>query len=99
MQFTYGTTPSVSSSGNSNGIVWAVDDLNGYAAQGGAAAVLHAFNASSMIELYNSGQCGTADLPGPATKFSVPTIANGYVFIGTQTDFDIYGVLLQARQC
>jgi hypothetical protein len=96
VRFTYGATPSVSSSGTTNGIVWAVDSDG--SATGGAAAVMHAFNASSMAELYNSGQCGTADVPGSATKFSVPTIANGYVFIGTQTDFDIYGPL-QTRQC
>jgi len=55
--------------------------------------------ADGLVELYDSNQCGTADQPGPATKYSVPTIANGYVFIGTQTDFDIYGVLPSSRQC
>ena len=98
VQFNYGATPSVSSNGNNNGIVWAVDDPNGYYG-GSNAAVLHAFNASNVAtELYNSGQCGTADVPGPATKFTVATVANGNVFIGTQTDFDIYGVLA-TRNC
>lgn len=101
VRFNYGATPSVSSSGPTNGIVWAIDAVNGYASEGGQPGVLHAFNASNVaaVELYNSGQCGTADLPGAATKYSVPTVANGYVFIGTVTDFDIYGPLLQARQC
>jgi hypothetical protein len=28
---------------------------------------------------------------GNPTKFSVPTVANGYVYIGTEADFDIFG--------
>jgi hypothetical protein len=41
--------------------------------------------------LRDSNQAGTRDLPGASVKFSVPTIANGKVYIGTQTDVDIYG--------
>jgi hypothetical protein len=38
------------------------------------------------------------DAPGSPTGFSVPTVANGNVYIGTQTDFDIYGQVVQ-RTC
>ena len=31
------------------------------------------------------------DEAGQSTKFDVPTVANGYVYMGTKTDFDIYG--------
>jgi hypothetical protein len=43
--------------------------------------------------LYGSGQAGTRDVPGAAVKFSVPTVVNGKVYIGTQTELDIYGLL------
>jgi len=57
------------------------------------AAVLHACDATDLSrELYNSNQAGSHDQPGPAATFSVPTIADGKVYIGTTTDFDIYGL-------
>jgi hypothetical protein len=82
-----GATPSISSNGNSNGIVWLVD------ASGGA-AVLHAYDpANGLASLYNSGAQGSRDTAGSAVKFSVPTIANGKVYLGTQTELDVYGTL------
>jgi hypothetical protein len=107
--FQYGTTPSISSSGTSGGIVWAIDKTDGPAPMSipcivtpgsQTCAVLHAFDATTMSELYNSNMCqytqnGNTTYPdvpgGAATKFSPPTIANGYVIIGTQTEVDIYG--------
>jgi hypothetical protein len=87
-----GATPSISANGTENGIVWAIEGA-GYEV-GGGPAVLRAYNAANVsTELYNSNLAGTRDQPGPATKFSVPTIANGKVYIGTQTDLDIYGQL------
>lgn len=110
VSFRNGTTPSVSSSGTSNGIVWAIDKPDGPApmsipciitpGSSQTCAVLHAFDAVMMSELYNSNMCpftqnGSTTYPdvpgGAATKFSPPTIANGYVIIGTQTEVDIYG--------
>ena len=87
-----GATPSISANGTTNAIVWAIETAG--QVQGGAAAVLHAYDATNVAtELYNSNQAGTRDVPGAAVKFSVPTIANGKVYIGTQTDVDVYGLL------
>ncbi len=80
-----GATPSISSSGTSNGIVWEI-------APNGGGAVLEAFDPSNgLATLYNSSTQGKP--AGAGVKFSVPTIANGKVYVGTQTELDVYGTL------
>ncbi len=86
-------TVSVSANGNKNGIVWAVQTDAYYAPKPGA-AVLHAYDAKNLgRELYNSNQRLARDNPGPASKFTVPTIANGKVFVGTANQLSVYGLL------
>ncbi len=87
-----GATPSVSSNGTMGGIVWAIEG-DGYTPM--QSAVLHAYDATNLAtELYNSTQAsGGRDAAGPAVKFTVPTVVNGHVYIGTQTELDAYGVL------
>ena len=53
--------------------------------------VLFAFDAGTMIELYGADQCPTRDEVANPTKFSIPTVANGYAYVGTEADFDIFG--------
>lgn len=83
-----GATPAVSANGNADGIVWAISTITGNVAQ------LHAYDAANLTrELYNSGQNSTRDKAGTFIKFAVPTVANGKVYIGTQTELDVYGLL------
>jgi hypothetical protein len=84
-----GPTPSVSSNGTTNGIVWAVaSDAYGY----DGPAVLHAYDATNLgNELYRSDQTNNRDTPAAAVKFVTPTIANGKVFVGTQYSVAVYG--------
>ncbi len=95
----YSPTPSVSSSGTAatTGIVWAIEhqnqdnpsvpDCNGnYIPH----AALHAFNATNMAKLYNSRSV-TTDI-GPVTTFSTPMIFKGQVYMGTQTEVDVFGL-------
>ena len=87
------STVSVSANGSGNGIVWAVDSDAYYDAHQGP-AVLHAYDAKNLArELYNSNQRFARDNPGQASKFTVPTVADGKVFVGTANQLSVYGLL------
>lgn len=87
-----GTTVSISSNQTSNGIVWALDNAN-WAGKNGP-AYLNAYDATNLATtLYSSADHPTRDNPGPPIKFTVPTIANGKVYVTTQAGLVVYGLL------
>jgi hypothetical protein len=89
-----GTTPAASGNGDTNGIIWVIDSSDyGNPGPGPGPAVLYAYEAGNLSPLWNSSLSGSRDTAGDAVKFTVPTIANGKVYIGTQTQLDVYGPL------
>jgi hypothetical protein len=80
-----GATPSVSSNASQNAIVWA--------AENSSPAVLHAYNALNLQEIYNSNQAANgADQFGNGNKYITPTIAHGKVYVGTTNGVGVFGL-------
>jgi hypothetical protein len=80
-------TPVVSANGTTNGIVWMVR------IPGSSTALLSAWNASTLgAEIYDSSQAGSRDTLTPVAHFATPSIANGKVYVGTQTQLVVYGL-------
>jgi hypothetical protein len=85
-----GPTPTVSAPSNAStkAIVWAIDATN---ASNGGKANLWAFDAATLDCLYTTSSTATSctrisstDVPaGIAVKFTVPSVANGKVYVGT----------------
>jgi Abnormal spindle-like microcephaly-assoc'd, ASPM-SPD-2-Hydin len=89
-----GASPVISANGTTGGIMWAIDSS---AWKSAGPAVLHAFDATNLAsELYKSSQFAS-DNPGPAVKFTVPTVANGSVYMGTQTQLAVFGIFPDGR--
>jgi hypothetical protein len=89
-----GATPVLSSNGANNAIIWLID-TSGALVTPNMPAVLRAFEAGNLSnEIYNSAAAPMdRDKAGLAVKFTVPTVANGKVYVGTQTELDVYGLL------
>lgn len=82
-----GASPSVSANGTAGGIVWVLRN-------NGTDADLRAYDATNLrSELYDSELSPERDMAGPSVTFGVPTVADGWVFVGAHDEVDIYGLL------
>jgi hypothetical protein len=81
-----GPTPTISSNGTSNAIVWAMQ-------HSGGVVTLFAFTADLSTVLYNSNQAGARDQGPAGTRFTVPVVINGKVYIGGRGEVAVYGLL------
>jgi hypothetical protein len=98
-----GANLSISSNGNTNGIVWslktcAVESQASWTCLLYGPAILAAHDASNISSslLYSSDQNSLRDNSGfqgvTGVKFSVPTVANGKVYVGTTNQLSVYGL-------
>jgi hypothetical protein len=88
-------SPSLSSQGASNGIIWITDSSN-YGppkTSPAAPAVLYAYDATNLSNMLWNSSLSASDAAGNAVKFTVPTVANGKVYVGTATEVTVYGLL------
>ena len=73
------SSPYGSSAGATGGLVWVVEAFSGDDDD----SVLHAYDALTGRELYNSDKAPVADRLTQGRRFSSPIVAEGRVFIGT----------------
>ena len=73
--------PSVSSNGNTNGILWVLSGNS-----------LYAFDALSLNVLYASNQTGGRDVFPKVAHFATQTVANGRVYVATQSSLEAFGL-------
>jgi hypothetical protein len=90
--FGLGATPAISANGRRDGIVWLIESKP--AAGRDQPAVLHAYDAANVErELYNSEQQRGRDRAEMTLRFTVPTVANGRVYVPARGEVDVYGLL------
>jgi hypothetical protein len=87
-----GSSPVISVNGTSDAIVWALDN-GAYSTQG--PAILRAYDASNLyIALFTSDAApNNRDQAAPCVKFTSPTVANGHVYVGGESEVTVYGLL------
>ncbi|MFZ0769858.1 MAG: Ig-like domain-containing protein [Candidatus Sulfotelmatobacter sp.] len=93
--YTLNGVPTLSANGNEEGtgIFWLVRNTNNT----GDVFELSAFNAinnnsfANLAELYNTQDVSGRDALGPTAHFATPLVANGRVYVGTQTQLKAYG--------
>ncbi len=82
-----GATPSISANGTANGLVWIL---------AGPTGELQAYDAANLGHMVYSSSTLSGDAPGSWVEFTVPTIADGKVYVGTQDHLVVYGLLNSA---
>jgi hypothetical protein len=83
--FGAGSSPTISSNGTSNGILWAVDN-------GTSPAIVFAYNPANLGQVYwASNQAANGrDTSGPGEKWTSAVVANGYVYVGGANSVTLY---------
>ncbi len=92
-----GATPTISANGDKDAIVWTIATRD-WLPFPETIAVLHAYDGADVSrELYNSDENSDRDRAGISVRFTIPTVANGRVYIGTRSELDVYGLVSDFR--
>jgi len=87
-----GATPAISANGTGGGIVWVIETKTWNGAD--RPAILHAYDAANVArELHNSEQNSVRDRAGLTLRFTIPTVANGRVYVDAKHRVEVYGLL------
>ncbi len=85
-------TPTISANGTKDGIVWVAltKDWNARDTYG----ILQAYDAADVSRmLWSSSENEGRDSPGLVTRFAIPTVAGGRVYVGMKGGVWVYGLL------
>ena len=91
------TSPAVSSNGMTDAIVWTLEtSTNGSGLPPGntlGPAILRAYDATDLAHVLFESNATSANTCGDAVKFTVPTVANGKVYVGGYDQVTVYALL------
>jgi hypothetical protein len=80
----------VSASGATNGVVWIID-YTAWPSSG--PSILDAYDATNVAHMFYSSPASGTGAAGAAIKFTVPTVANGKVYVPGQSTVTVFGLL------
>jgi len=87
-----GATPSISANGAKDAIVWAIATKTWNGPD--QPAILYAFAANNISQpIYSSEQNSKRDRAAMGTRFVIPVIVGGHVYVGVRGEVEIYGLL------
>ena len=88
-------TPTISASPSSGAIVWVLDN-NGNGTDNGSGplspAILRAYDATDLTTTLYSSSTVPADACGIASKFTLPVVANGHVYVAGNGALSVYAL-------
>ena len=91
-----GAPLAISANATSNGILWAVQRIGSDDSGNGtdAPGTLRAYDPNNLTNVfYDSNQAGSRDTLDFAVRFTVPLVINGKVFVASESELTVYGLL------
>jgi len=86
-----GAIPSISANGQQDGIVWVV--LTKDYREKDVPATLQAYDAGDVSRLLYTTENDAHNTPGSALRFTIPSVADGHVYVGSRNIVYVFGLL------